>query len=213
VFLPVIFVAGAARPYYIGVAMKNHELLKTGQKPAPGDLALIQGFVNTLDIERERDDLHSPGALKVWMVRHGLLSSAASISEDDFEEWIAFRESLRALLRKNGGEKLGRGVIRHLNRLADGLNIKIGFDPDGAARLHAATTQGVTKALGQMLLIVLNSISDGSWWRLKSCSESNCLWAFYDSSKNMSGRWCSMSVCGSREKARTYRRRKSESGQ
>jgi predicted RNA-binding Zn ribbon-like protein len=116
-------------------------------------------------------------------------------------------------LRKNGGEKLGRGVIRHLNRLADGLNIKIGFDPDGTARLHAAKTQGVTKALGQMLLIVLNSISDGSWWRLKSCSESNCLWAFYDSSKNMSGRWCSMSVCGSREKARTYRRRKSESGQ
>jgi hypothetical protein len=119
-FYRLFFVAAAARPYYIGVAMKNHELLKTGRKPAPGELALVQGFVNTLntlDIERECDDLHSPGALKAWMVRHGLLDSAVSINEDDFKEWITFREALQALLGKNNGGKLGRDVIRYLNRL------------------------------------------------------------------------------------------------
>lgn len=187
--------------------MKNRELLKTGRKPAPGELALIQGFVNTQDIEAERDELDSPQALKKWMVRHGLLSSGISISERDFKEFIAFREALRALLMKNGGERLDRGVIRHLNRLTDGLILKIGFGPDGGALLRPAAAQGVARALGQMLLIVLDSVSDGSWWRLKSCSESNCQWAFYDSSKNRSGRWCSMTVCGSREKARAYRKR------
>jgi predicted RNA-binding Zn ribbon-like protein len=209
-FYRLFFVAAAARPYYIGVAMKNHELLKTGRKPAPGELALVQGFVNTLDIERECDDLHSPGALKAWMVRHGLLDSAVSINEDDFKEWITFREALQALLGKNNGGKLGRDVIRYLNRLAEGLNLKIGFGPDGGALLRPAVTQGVAGAMGQMLLILFNSVSDGSWWRLKSCSESNCLWAFYDSSRNLSGRWCSMSVCGSREKARAYRKRKAK---
>jgi len=191
--------------------MKNRELLKTGQKPAPGELALVQGFVNTLDIERERDELDSPGELKSWLVRHGLLSSGTSINEDEFNEWIAFREAVRALLRKNSGEKLDRSVIRRLNRMAGELNLKIGFNPDGAALLRSTTTQGVAGAIGQMLLIIMNSVLDGSWWRLKSCSESNCLWAFYDSSKNRSGRWCSMSVCGSREKARAYRRRKANS--
>jgi predicted RNA-binding Zn ribbon-like protein len=211
-FYRLFLLAGTSRPYYIGIAVKNRKLLKTGRKPAPGDLALIQGFVNTLDIERERDELYSPETLKGWMVRHGLLSSAISVDEIEFKEWIAFREALRALLRKNGGGRLDRGVIRQLNRLADNLNLKIGFDPDGGALLRPAKTHGGARAMGEMLLIVLNAVSDGSWWRLKSCSEANCLWAFYDSSKNRSARWCSMSVCGSREKARAYRKRKADSG-
>jgi predicted RNA-binding Zn ribbon-like protein len=210
-FCRLFSLAVFALRYYIGYGMKNRELLKTGQKPAPGDLVLIQGFVNTLDIEAERDELDSVGGLKKWLVRHGLLGLAMPVGENDLKEWVAFREALRALLRKNGGERLDRAVIRRLNRMAGELNLKIGFNPDGAAQLSSTTTQGVAGAIGQMLLIIMNSVLDGSWWRLKSCSESNCLWAFYDSSKNRSGRWCSMSVCGSREKARAYRKRKAGS--
>jgi len=206
-FCRLFLLAGSALPYYIGHGMRNRELLKTGRRPAPGDLALIQGFVNTLDIEAERDELDSSGGLKTWLVRHGLLSSAMPVGENDLKEWVAFREALRSLLRKNGGGNLDRGVIRYLNRLADRLDLKIGFDPEGTALVYPATIKGVAGALGQMMLIVLKAVSDGSWWRLKSCVESNCLWAFYDSSKNRSARWCSMSVCGSREKARAYRKR------
>lgn len=190
--------------------MKNRELLKTGRKPAPGELALVQGFVNTLNIEQELDELDSPAALKSWLVRHGLLSSAATVGREDLEEWIAFREALRALLKKNGGEEFERGVIRQLNKLTGGLSLKIGFDSEGVIRLQPVAARDPVRALGRMLLIVLDSIADGSWWRLKACSESNCLWAFYDSSKNRSARWCSMAVCGSREKARTYRKRRAE---
>jgi predicted RNA-binding Zn ribbon-like protein len=31
---------------------------------------------------------------------------------------------------------------------------------------------------------------------------------FFDNSRNQSGRWCSMSVCGGREKAKTHYRRR-----
>ncbi len=39
------------------------------------------------------------------------------------------------------------------------------------------------------------------------CSSDTCQWAFYDRSKNRSGRWCSMQVCGNRTKTRAYRAR------
>jgi predicted RNA-binding Zn ribbon-like protein len=49
---------------------------------------------------------------------------------------------------------------------------------------------------------------DGSWLRFKACPGRGCGWAFYDHSRNQSARWCSMKVCGDREKARAYYQRK-----
>ena len=53
------------------------------------------------------------------------------------------------------------------------------------------------------------AIAEGTWARLKACERDSCRWAFYDRSKNRSGHWCSMDVCGAREKnRRAYRRRR-----
>ncbi|QKW54760.1 CGNR zinc finger domain-containing protein [Streptomyces buecherae] len=40
--------------------------------------------------------------------------------------------------------------------------------------------------------------------RLKRCAEHECAWVFWDVSKNRSRRWCSMRVCGNRNKARRF---------
>ena len=47
----------------------------------------------------------------------------------------------------------------------------------------------------------------GTWPRLKGCAQ--CEWVFFDRSKNRSGTWCSMTICGNRTKNRAYRRRRS----
>jgi predicted RNA-binding Zn ribbon-like protein len=47
----------------------------------------------------------------------------------------------------------------------------------------------------------------GNWNRLKVCSNDACQRAFYDASRNRSGRWCSMATCGNRMKGRAYRQR------
>jgi predicted RNA-binding Zn ribbon-like protein len=60
------------------------------------------------------------------------------------------------------------------------------------------------RALGSLLAILARAIVDGSWLRLKVCPGRHCGWVFYDQSRNNSGRWCSMSVCGGREKARAH---------
>jgi predicted RNA-binding Zn ribbon-like protein len=43
--------------------------------------------------------------------------------------------------------------------------------------------------------------------RLRACRRDACQWVFYDASRNRSGVWCSMDVCGARTKMAAYRRR------
>ena len=57
-----------------------------------------------------------------------------------------------------------------------------------------------------MVAAVHAGMEEGAWERLKACTNGGCVWAFYDRSKNRSGRWCSMDICGNRIKTRTYRR-------
>jgi predicted RNA-binding Zn ribbon-like protein len=41
--------------------------------------------------------------------------------------------------------------------------------------------------------------------RIRICAAEGCGWAFLDTSKNGTRRWCSMKLCGNREKATRYR--------
>ena len=43
--------------------------------------------------------------------------------------------------------------------------------------------------------------------RIKRCPNHECLWLFYDASKNLSRRWCAMDDCGTRDKVRRFRAR------
>jgi predicted RNA-binding Zn ribbon-like protein len=43
--------------------------------------------------------------------------------------------------------------------------------------------------------------------RVKRCASDDCNWLFWDASKNRSRRWCEMSACGNRAKARRYQER------
>ena len=44
--------------------------------------------------------------------------------------------------------------------------------------------------------------------RLRICAAEDCLWAFYDRSKNGRAKWCSTAGCGNRMKTRAYRQRR-----
>lgn len=63
-------------------------------------------------------------------------------------------------------------------------------------------------SLDQMLWPVARSAADlltsGGLVRVRECANDTCGWLFVDSSKNHSRRWCSMSDCGNRAKARRH---------
>jgi predicted RNA-binding Zn ribbon-like protein len=61
---------------------------------------------------------------------------------------------------------------------------------------------------------MFSAMMDGTWTRLKACRNTACRYVFYDYSKNRSGTWCTMAICGNRLKTRKYRqRRQLSSGQ
>src|SRR5438309_11208497 len=78
----------------------------TGRKPAPGDLWLVQDFVNTLDVDDglvQTELLPDVAALASWLRDHGLLEAGGDIGEPELRQAIAVREALRALLLANNG--------------------------------------------------------------------------------------------------------------
>ena len=176
---------------------------------APGDLALVQAFLNTRwDLNRgHRETLDSPAALAVWLRRNDLLRAGAGASQPDLERALAMREGLRALAFANGEQPFDPSALEAMHALSQDLPIEIQLDP-ARPRFLTDAAAGVGGGLAMLVAITARAMLDGSWQRLKACPGRHCGWAFYDYSRNRSARWCSMNLCGDREKSRTYYRRK-----
>ncbi len=175
--------------------------------PVPHALDLTIDFVNTLDIEAGTDELATPGALAAWLTAKGLIKrDATDPSAPEHEAAIRLREALRALmLEHNGGPHDGQAG-GELDRAARRGQLGVHFAPDGTVALRPAS-HDVDGALAAVLTPVAEAASDGSWQRAKACRAGDCHWAFYDRSRNRSGTWCDMAVCGNRTKVRAYRQR------
>jgi predicted RNA-binding Zn ribbon-like protein len=179
----------------------------------PRELAPIEALVNTVELDSGEDQLSSPAALRDWLAGHGLLGGSAPVGEADLAATIELREALRAMLRVNDGAPADPAAVETVNRAAAGLPLRVAFDRDGRPGLRPGE-EGVRGALATLLAGIAVARANGTWERLKACSADDCQWAFYDRSKNRSGRWCSMRTCGNRTKTRAYRtRRRSEAGQ
>jgi predicted RNA-binding Zn ribbon-like protein len=180
-----------------------------GRTPAPGALRRVQSFVNTIDLEGGQDRTGDVRSLRRWLLERELIAEGDSVSEGDLRLVIQVREALRALAFANHEGVPDDEAVRKLNRLAEGLRLTLRFEGDGRARLEPMLS-GVDGAVAGILGIVYASMVDGTWPRLKACRRDTCQWVFYDHSKNRSSSWCSMSICGNREKARAYRLRRKE---
>jgi predicted RNA-binding Zn ribbon-like protein len=179
----------------------------------PRELAPIEALVNTVEIDSGEEQLSSPAALRDWLAGQGLLDASATVGEADLAVAIELREALRAMLRVNDGEPADPGAVETVNRAAAGLPLRVAFDSAGDPGLRPGQQGGVRGALAELLAGIAVARANGTWLRLKACSASDCQWAFYDRSKNRSGRWCSMRTCGNRTKTRAYRTRRRSEGE
>jgi len=181
-----------------------------GRAPAPGALALVQAFINThydLEVEHGAEILSTPEALAEWLADRGVTAGRARAGEHELRHALAAREGLRALARTNGAISVDAGdALEALSRAARGAPVEVTFGRRGPSFVNR--DGGVSGAIGVLMAITARSMIDGTWSRLKVCPGHDCGWAFYDHSRNQAGRWCSMSVCGGRAKARAHYRRR-----
>jgi predicted RNA-binding Zn ribbon-like protein len=170
-------------------------------------LELVQRFVNSVDLESGEDELTGPAELRAWLAERDLIGRDERVTQADLERAIDVREGLRALLMSNNGMQADAERVARLDRAAARAGVRVVFTPGSEPRL-APEAAGVDGAIGQLLAIVAGAVEQGRWQRLKACPRDVCHWAFFDHSKNHSGRWCAMEVCGNIEKARAFRERR-----
>jgi predicted RNA-binding Zn ribbon-like protein len=180
-----------------------------GRDPAPGSLALVQDFVNTVDREHGPDLLDDSAGFVEWLALRdlgGAPHAPPSISAAELARARELREALRALLLANHGTPAAAAARAVLEAAAERGRLRVRLPPEGAALVPVSP--GLDGALGAVVAAAVVAIWDGTWPRLKACPRATCHWAFYDRSTNASATWCSMSICGGREKAGTYYRRR-----
>jgi len=173
----------------------------------PGDqtdaqVDLLVDFANSYEVDGT-EEVGTPAELARWLADHELLPDGARVSADD----LVLAHDLRAGMRRAMTAHHDRTATEDpaLTAAAATLPLALAFDRP-QPRL-VPTGSPVERALGALLVAVEAAETSGAWRRLKLCAAATCQYAFYDTSKNQSRTWCSMQVCGNRQKTRTYRRR------
>jgi predicted RNA-binding Zn ribbon-like protein len=169
----------------------------------PGDLSLVLDFVNSIELEHGTNPLAGPDDLAGWCERYGLCGHA---SEMELARLREFREALRAVLEANAGEGDEAAAWEAMKPFAQQACYRLRITAHGRPALDPAGA-GTDAAIARLLAVAYDAIGAGTWQRLKACRKASCRWAFYDRSKNGSGAWCNMAVCGNRVKAQRRRQR------
>lgn len=178
-------------------------------KPAPMPLLAVQAFANTLDVETGTELMESPRSFQAWLERMGLIAPGVKVSAAQLREARELRDALRAMLIANSEANVDRDAALKLSSHPAWRQVRLGVGEGGRLDLDLSPAGDPRELVGQLLGIVFRAQLTGDWERLKLCQNPECLWAFYDSSRNRSGSWCRMGQCGNRLKNRAYRQRQS----
>ncbi|WP_030529914.1 CGNR zinc finger domain-containing protein [Prauserella rugosa] len=184
------------------------------------DVTLVLDFLNTVNIDEGTDVLRSTADWHAWAHQRNL-------TPDPLDEAAQARRALRAAVgepaRSEDGQPGQAGSEDGRSGQAGSEDGEPGRDEPGSGPLRipvGISIDVVTRAdphlvadtaVGAVYTAALRLAVLGTWQRVKICPADDCLWAFYDESRNRSRTWCSMSVCGNRVKARTFRQRTSAS--
>ncbi|MCP2166048.1 putative stress-induced transcription regulator [Goodfellowiella coeruleoviolacea] len=149
------------------------------------DVELLLAFLNTRDVETGTDVLDDEAAWRAWVAERGLGRSG------DPRHAREVRNALRVAVGDREEQHGSAGVVGMIQiELSQGV-----------------PTLAATDALSGVLAAATRLAVLGYWERFKICPAHDCRWAFFDRSRNRSRTWCSMQVCGNREKARNWRER------
>jgi predicted RNA-binding Zn ribbon-like protein len=177
------------------------------------DLEAALDFLNTRELESGRlvDRLVGPADARGWFVGHGVLHSDHPI------DWSA-AEMARVRVVRDALREVVDAVVEDRAPAAGSLDLVNGaiasrlmprLELDGpAVRLgHRHAARSVDEALAALAEPIVIELGSGRPDRFRTCANSTCRWAFYDTSPTGRRRWCDMKTCGNRAKAARHRQR------
>jgi predicted RNA-binding Zn ribbon-like protein len=160
----------------------------------------------------QHDFIATPESFARWL--HSARMPAAG-GAPDLSALQDFRERLRKVVDQlRAGGAVPQDIVDAVNAHLAGTVIRLRLlaDNDGL-RLEERLDAGANGAAGIIAEDFARFMGTHEPERLKRCSNPACTMVFYDRGKNNARRWCTMSLCGNRDKVARYRSRHGASGQ
>ena len=189
-------------------------------------------FANTVesrpDAARRRDRLGTYGDLVAWARAAGLLSAREAavlarraaarprLAAAALGRAVALREAIYGIFSAvaAGRRPAARDLVvlnRALGAALGRLRVARGRDGYGwvwASGDRAGSPLSLDRPWWPVARSAAELLASVQLARVRECAASSCGWLFLDRSRNASRRWCDMRVCGNREKARRFYRRR-----
>lgn len=162
---------------------------------APAPAAVVRDFVNSFEPQTDEESWGTPAALQRWLTDHQYSAGVDVLDATSLQRARDLREGLRSVLIQHAGHEASHVAVE---RMRSALASVAPVTSLGTAGTELVAAGGTTFDLMVLRLVdaVRRCETAGIWDRLKACERSSCQWAYYDSSRNHSRRWCSMEGCG-----------------
>ena len=170
-------------------------------QPAPGGLALVQDLLNTRQIGLHAFDLlGTVDGARYWLRqamerKSGDADWVRELSARDLDQLRALRTDIERLV---AGSVPAPGPVTRASLV---------LTPDGGLYLDPGG-EGMSRFASEVWTHVFLAQLADTWRRLKLCHNPPCASAFYDRSKNNSGVWHDVKICGNAANLRASRARR-----
>jgi predicted RNA-binding Zn ribbon-like protein len=146
-----------------------------------------------------------------WLERCGVASPSGG-EPTDLAELLARGRALRTLARRliTQRKKEAPSSISGLNRFLHAYLSAPHLETTSDGRLsltRVPRSEPIASLLGPVAEAVAQLLVEGDFDLVKQCEHPDCILWFYDRTKAHRRRWCSMALCGNRNKAAQFRKR------
>jgi predicted RNA-binding Zn ribbon-like protein len=190
----------------------NRSLFLLGGKP-------WINLVNTQYISENKniDILIDPSKTLQWLEDNNLLRKSDFLSLKNGENLNSLTEDLKSLrelskmilndLEKQG--ELSLNLVEQLKRLTKQIKVSLSIESEHN-KLTLVYEGLTTKEHVQYFIIqsIIQTLNSTPTDRVRKCEHEECRLYFVDTSKSGKRRWCSMELCGNRQKAAEFYARK-----
>lgn len=183
-------------------------------EPAPGGLAFVQDLLNTISAgkPREPDLLEDVEVARTWLAQAfanwneetGQPAPVVEITADGLQELRDFRHDLHRHLQP---ARTDTSPKSHPVRTPTAAQTALRLDADGRIRAEAQG-KGWRQVASLAMIEAYQAQCADFLRRLKSCRNTRCTVTFFDRSRNNSGVWHDVRVCGNAANLRNHRARK-----
>ncbi|MEC0172330.1 CGNR zinc finger domain-containing protein [Paenibacillus graminis] len=165
----------------------------------------------TGDRSKDKDKLQDQEWLAAWLEQHSLRAELP-VTPKKLEQLQQLRSLLREAVQKLvKGYPLDRDLLERLNgyMLTGPVIRQVAWNADGKAEISFLPQRSDwEQVMAEIASSFAAALVEKETSRFRICENPDCLWVYYDDTRNRSKRYCDDKLCGNLMKVRRFRARK-----